>query len=121
MRELKFRVWDTWDKNEGKMYYLDLNDWESQAEFVEIDFTSEPIFMQYTGLKDKNGQEIYEKDILRLFNDNDQPLYDIGQVIFEDAVFWVRFKDKRSLELYIDHDMYKVIGNIYENPELLKK
>ena len=118
MRELKFRVWDTWDKNEGKMYYLDLNDWESQAEFVEIDFTSEPIFMQYTGLKDKNGKEIYEGYVIKT---SKAEVY--GIVEYRGCSFVVHHYNPEFNQEIIpeaSNIYYEVIGNIYENPELLK-
>lgn len=91
MREIKFRVWDK--GNEEDM-----------------------ILMQYVGIKDKNGKEIYEGDIVHMRCDG---LSGFGEVIFEDGCFWIDDKKrKRTYPLYNEGE-YRVDGNVYENPELL--
>lgn len=70
------------------------------------------IIMQYTGLKDKNGKEIYEGDIV----DTENGIYEVLWY-GEGACF--RFHILGSLESPLNYDDIKVIGNIYENPELL--
>lgn len=76
------------------------------------------ILMQYTGLKDKNGKEIYEGDVVRTHNDmaseqvywnNEYAQFSKGRVI--DGVF---------SNIHEDISYCEVIGNIYENPDLLK-
>jgi hypothetical protein len=68
--------------------------------------------VQYTGLKDKNGKEIYEGDILKsdIFT---------GQVIYYAPTFMVVEKD--GWDMITNGEDYEIVGNIYENPELLKE
>ena len=110
-REIKFRAYYpfqnkmvTWDDLKHKLMQV-------------LEYTSCPI-MQYTGLKDKNGVEIYEGDILQIFGEGNS----IGKVIFQDGSFRVveDLKYYCHLSAYNPQVMSEVIGNIYENPELLK-
>lgn len=112
-RVIKFRAWD---EVLNKMIVFDefsLDAYYSQEGFV---------IMQYTGLNDTEGKEIYEGDILYC------PLYE-GQEITPRVVEWVtgQFVLKNLwndifFPLYIMHDgKNKIIGNIYENPELMDK
>lgn len=112
-REIKFRVYD---KIQKCMCFHDL------GAFIGIEkMTIQPIkceLMQYTGLKDKNGKEIYEGDILRYHTD-------IFSIHFRETAFYL------SEDLYGTHVAYhlftnwhltddlEIIGNIYENSDLL--
>ena len=73
--------------------------------------------MQCTGLKDKNGQLIYEGDIVKINN------VSLGKVVFRTCAFFVQFsKDKYhagGIGAYEEREL-EVIGNIYENKELLE-
>lgn len=134
MREIKFRAWD---KNEKLMReILELHWWQKPlpelglACFVPLETT--PInssgdfeLMQYTGLKDKNGKEIYEGDIVKAFKIG----YPVGEVVFskyvtdneqnEDIIGWCIATAGRYFALDPQSN-HEVIGNIYEDKELLK-
>jgi uncharacterized phage protein (TIGR01671 family) len=79
--------------------------------------------MQFTGLHDKNGKEIYEGDILRIEHPYKDREY-IGEVVYEYYMFMVNgfyftHYDNPS-DAFEEMKYVEVIGNIYENPELLK-
>lgn len=137
MRELKFRAWDKKSKKIrivesigfGELSYY--NEGYPVANMIGRDCIHDKDIiihrdsyqhelMQYTGLKDKNGKEIYEGDIL---------LYDSGSktsVFYKNGAF-VRSYGNSNMYLLYDSFIedgclynYEVIGNIYENPELLE-
>jgi len=116
MREIKFRVWDT---DENEMHWLvnniDQVDQEVTRQSELLDMHEEygyPI-MQYTGLKDKNGKKIYEGDILKSISGMGEVYWnnEIGAWAWPPGEDWGMIEDKNI----------EVIGNIYENPEKLKK
>ena len=87
---------------------------------------------QYTGLHDKNGKEIYEGHIIEfsydMFIGNFDTFVAKGKIVFEEGAFYVEvFENERTTEdeaylLYsINLDTIEVIGNIYENEELLNE
>jgi len=124
-RIYKFRAWD---KEEKKMYIAedwlmisgdgDCYVWNMGKRLREKDF----ILMQFTGLKDKNGKEIYENDLVSIKRTLlGEPI--IGEIIYKPAKFLWKIRDKRAEGTYIpdafEGDEYEVIGDIYSNPELL--
>lgn len=128
MREIKFRAWD---KINGMVYnpafqVLSAGQFEINRCF-EQDY---PKFMQYTGLKDKNGKEIYEGDIL---NTNTFRAKAVTPYIVEEALPFIKLVNAEGWA-YDNGDYYEggnimshewkkfeVIGNIYENPAELMK
>jgi uncharacterized phage protein (TIGR01671 family) len=160
MREIKFRAWD---KKSKKMRVVSNIVFDSYSEFsknIKVKLVNlwgkifpayddgecnndilvqregnTFVLMQYTGLKDKNGVEIYEGDILKTpcmddFKDS------VGIVEYDNGLFCIRAnksKVKRPMNTTLSKDLilpfveadtyhgFEIIGNIYENPELLEQ
>lgn len=83
---------------------------------IFIPFREEWPVMQYTGLKDKNGKDIYEGDILCGYLDDDQNFLQKATVGF----LYGGFYPLCNGENFFSYGKFEIIGNIYENPELLK-
>jgi len=134
-REIKFRAWD---KKEKKMLHYDtdhvpnmtlngvlIQRIDTCTEFGEIDdnVSYQYKLMQYTGLKDKNGVEIYEGDVVKcvLGKYSEEYLYKEAFLYGRDGKHVIR--EISIPEVYQERfpDGMEVIGNIFENPELLEE
>jgi uncharacterized phage protein (TIGR01671 family) len=128
MREIKFRAWvvEEFEEDGNTPKTFKMHEWnpyffsDSSAVTSYGDEFPDPddpcvILMQYTGLKDKNGKEIYESDIVNI---------DYGNTIVRAEVEYcicgfrgTTDSDAWELDGYVN---IEIIGNIYENPELLE-
>jgi uncharacterized phage protein (TIGR01671 family) len=121
-REIKFRAWDKkhncWDDDfaihaDGCLYQPAKARWDISDIAVETAYDELEI-MQFTGLKDKNGKEIYEGDIVSCADV-------IVAVTWKDAGFHIITNESQGASMFVQDRAkhFEVIGNIYSNPELL--
>ena len=126
-REIKFRAWDKVEKE--MIEWSELRKLHASLSYIEeSERLDARILMQYTGLKDRNGKEIYELDIVRTFYGK------IAVVMYLDGSFKLftnttDFKPTGTVigqnveENYLGYffqENIEIIGNIYQNPELLQ-
>lgn len=137
MREIKFRAWDKENKKffkpifeayngkieeliltlNGRLQIRTLNNLIDESMFPDR-FE----LMQFTGLKDKNGKEIYEGDIVKEYEYYGTIVGTFVDIVRYDSKIacFVIGKDERDFFLDLPEYDYEVIGNIYENPELVQ-
>lgn len=131
-REIKFRAWDKKDK--VMVDVASMNFWPNGVLSVLEDFDdAEPQFadsyelMQFTGLHDKNGREIYEGDVVRYTAWHDgKPAGAIqGEVVYDGDLGMASFNILLDRDGEIDRAVLpaigvEIMGNVHENPELLE-
>ena len=115
MREIKFRAWGKINKEMFNVKSINFQERRIYRNTVSYCKFNDIELMEYTGLKDMDGKEIYEGDIL--FESFREEYF---KVVFENGSFRAE-ADGYSLDLEDYDDICEVVGNIYENPELLKE
>jgi len=123
MREIKFRAWDKEDKVMREIKRIDFSEKTIhilQTYLNEMKMDSVEL-MQYTGLSDKNGKEIYEGDIVRISVPKEDTLetHDIFEVVFDDGCFCLKMKEGNYALCEYLHQDCEVTGSIYENKDLI--
>jgi uncharacterized phage protein (TIGR01671 family) len=120
MREHKYRAWDKVNNimiDNVSTGTIQVFDEKNKANSSNCEF------MQFTGLIDKNGIEIYEGDVLQ---DDERPVecgvveWDYDSLIVNNAQITPEWR-KTTVESGLKYRHWIIIGNIYENPELLDK
>jgi uncharacterized phage protein (TIGR01671 family) len=127
VREIKFRAWDSKAK---EMDYSDPLDDLSRSyrwfySLEDRDSSNNIFLMQFTGLKDKNGKEIYEGDIVH-FIEKFYPKFKNFRIRWGDGAWevYAELPNEDNLWFALDRDLAfkaEVIGNVWENPELIKE
>ena len=119
-----------WDKQDERMSYGEVEYFDDSINYRFDHFCTgadeDVEFMQSTGIKDKNGVEIYEGDVINYRNSFRNPMTGSGslsinrdfKIIFKDGEFKAKGFDIRLKNIL---NYSEVVGNIYENPELLRE
>lgn len=114
MREIKFRAWNIKETQMARGITL------NETPLLNVDFATigpNIILMQFTGLLDKSGKEIYEGDIVRDCSHTD--LVFAVEWNNEHIGYWMPPEFDEEYEYPISEVILELIGNIYENPDLL--
>ena len=122
----RYRAWDTTNKEmfkdtfsiteSGQVVVVEQEDVMCPPDYVFVDNL---VIMQSTGLKDKNGKEIFEGDIVKMTKDvySEPTYYEV--VRHRGGAYRIESK-QHGCELWLRHADCEVVGNVYENPELLE-
>lgn len=131
MQKIKFRCWDKNKKQMRAVRDICFDQYGTIDVYCECDDINEPAkgndsLMQFTGLLDRNGKDIYEGDVVQEDIRRDKrskPIMRWSVVVYSEKGMFIVECLPKSLrqwnELYKENDEVEVIGNIYENPELL--
>lgn len=130
----KFRAWDKRHNEIVSVHEINFKNNTLTTESIDNGISKDVqmlvfILMQSTGLKDKNGVEIFEGDICiqrgeEPYSDENMTLDDdweyTGIIKFQDFAYWLQDNEGFSKWLGTDCDEIEVIGNVWDNPELLE-
>ncbi len=129
MRDIKFRVWDNERNAMLNSKSVDIDFFEGKIEITSDTIRYDEVYtdeikdfelMQYTGVKDKNNKEIYEGDIITITLDTGNAI--TGSVGMNNGQWSIKCYDRYYPLVSIWYEMQpEVIGNIYENSELLER
>jgi uncharacterized phage protein (TIGR01671 family) len=132
MRDLKFRAWDSQNMfispslSDGSQY---LGSWFEAHSILHSEFGKQNEIMQYTGLKDRNGNEIYEGDIIKRTQHIDghfvDRIFETYEVSYNNEIAGFEYKpiENKHYKQYtvrpFGGEELEIIGNIHQNKELL--
>jgi uncharacterized phage protein (TIGR01671 family) len=133
MRPIKFRAWDVtkkvmtavagvWLGDDGSALTITFEPAPKTKWHVGLVHGESGILMQSTGIKDKNGKEIFEGDILApMPNDYKDEYKGSWKVVYHDGAYFGEDSDGHHITWlpYWTEEQFEVVGNIYENPELM--
>lgn len=123
-RTIKFRMWDhfneemTYSENDLVKFFTKYN--------LLVEGKNDPVLMQFTGLLDKNGKEIYEGDVVKFTMGDEERICVVeykngGFMVESDGFFGLDEFDVTTIGFAFDEmDETIVVGNIHDNPELLE-
>lgn len=123
MREIKFRAWDCLKKemitNPEELHSNCFNETDNgfHCGYMADDWNSCDL-MQYAGVKDCNFVEIYEGDIVKVTIDEEE--FKAQEIVFDDGAFSINIPADNHCPCLYYADEIEIIGNIHQNPELLK-
>lgn len=134
-REIKFRAWDTqneefssytnrdphFDVTTGRIFFWERTrkeDGSYGGDIILEDLGERFVLEQFTGIMDKNGKEIYEGDVVKLFNDEDEH-YEVVYNCFDHDILGFILEGQGGRGDWFASKDREVVGNIRENPELL--
>ncbi len=130
-RTIKFRIWNnkskSWIHGPHERSSLDGVNLFGETillggfmDGISLDNLNDCVALQFTGVEDENGKEIFEGDIIKICIDDspENPEWDLVEVKYFDSAFWAGNPDS---PLYEEADWCEVIGNIFDNPELINE